>query len=1191
MDPVTGLITLLGFSVASVVGLKLKKDRHEGFASVPGTESSDARSQGVYNAFASLVNPLTDVLLPVGSSTQDVNAMSLKINQAIGSMDANRSLNRSQTLELSELGNKYKINADSKSSLIETIRFCREAGKGSDPFSQISKTGVKFSDACGVCLTSGTDEEGKLFNAQQGLLLDRNAREEGDANKTSHNLPYPHTLPSLGVCTGAPDGPVFATNKTDFTLFKKRYNCSKNATLDPDHNCAVCYGEGNYSYVSPTADTEDVFVILLGIGSATISVKGKAVKTVTLSTTPIVTNLLGIKEGDSFGVTVTTDGQTKPTLYGYLKSTTPGGGDFIMPLNSLFVVDDITKGAPKTSTYYTFPSNALIVRRLVGGTGQTTMSLRGTLPFTFVEPSDFSSIDCSTGPYQTKTASLTEFAAGDPCFVKGSGPGNYSNECLRGVTLNEGFANCTNQGDLYKNPSLLNNVNGAPQSISQITDYIQNIISQDGIDPTSTKLCSGRVMDLPCDPFKLTPTLKFTGNAAGKKCLSYLYNNVGKTYSTPSNFINKTVDNKNIVCVPDGLLNPDTTGLAILSGIADGGYKAKKSIDAVVAYLNDQLSLATDETKNANTDPNRVAAIKNCFGSALSALPPDPQSFPTVIQTSCGTLARYVKVLNSNLGDAWMQIAQLVVIDKTGTNVALKKPVTVSSTYGSGSQPSNAVDGTYSTRAFPNIFHAGSPDSSQFFMVDLGSTYDITTVIYYNRSDCCSQRALRMRVQLLDANKQLLAEKYIDGAMQQTLTFLVQGAPATCKTSLPYVPPPPAPPPPAPVVKPMLPSAPPPVIPVPIPVIPVGSAPCSSLPVNYIPIQGKSFGTVNVTGDYTLAFTVKPTGLQGNWSSILHFSNGQDCCGFGNRCPGIWFWPGSTQLHIRIGDANDGNWGIDTNPIPMNQLTTVLLKCQGPDVLLTLNGVNYAYKQPSKRFTGSVTVYGSDPWYPPANAQITNLCYTILQPIVYTIYLTSFNSASPLSIAGTSMYSNNVLYLTTNRGGQAGSAYYKTKQNISKFTTTFRLLFQSTGADGATFVIQNASATALGGAGGGLGYLGIRPSVAIRFDTYAGRSGVFSTDLLTNGNLGADLASSGDLTSKLGLVNGGTWNLQVSITYDGTFLSSTIVNLNNPGLSYSSRYTVNIPLIVGSSTAWVGFTAGTGGATENCSVSQWDYKN
>ena len=136
------------------------------------------------------------------------------------------------------------------------------------------------------------------------------------------------------------------------------------------------------------------------------------------------------------------------------------------------------------------------------------------------------------------------------------------------------------------------------------------------------------------------------------------------------------------------------------------------------------------------------------------------------------------------------------------------------------------------------------------------------------------------------------------------------------------------------------------------------------------------------TGNYRLSFNIVPAGTVANWGNILHFTTtGRDCCDFGSRSPAIWFWPGTTRLHYRIGDSTDGNWGIDTDALPLNTRTKVTLECKGIYVKLTVGATVYTAKQPTSRFAGNFIVYASNPWYPAANAEIYDLDYQILPAI------------------------------------------------------------------------------------------------------------------------------------------------------------------------------------------------------------------
>lgn len=226
-----------------------------------------------------------------------------------------------------------------------------------------------------------------------------------------------------------------------------------------------------------------------------------------------------------------------------------------------------------------------------------------------------------------------------------------------------------------------------------------------------------------------------------------------------------------------------------------------------------------------------------------------------------------------------------------------------------------------------------------------------------------------------------------------------------------------------------------------------------------------------------------------------------------------------------------------------------------------------------------------------------NKSYFIDSPLWFSfgIPTSNFSSTLPIQLNGNASYTNSILQLTPNTAGQVGSAFYRTQVRITKWSTQFNLRFDSTQADGTTFCIQTGSATSLGSSGGGLGYLGINNSVAIRFDTYNGNAspftGVFSTDVLTGGTIPNDLGASGSLNTTFGVSSGGTWNFLVRASYDGTTLRYTIQNFSNPNQSFTSNRTINIGTTIGSCNAFIGFTSATGGATEACSILSWSWSN
>ena len=183
--------------------------------------------------------------------------------------------------------------------------------------------------------------------------------------------------------------------------------------------------------------------------------------------------------------------------------------------------------------------------------------------------------------------------------------------------------------------------------------------------------------------------------------------------------------------------------------------------------------------------------------------------------------------------------------------------------------------------------------------------------------------------------------------------------------------------------------------------------------------------------------------------------------------------------------------------------------------------------------------------------------------------------AGQMQVNGSATLNGTALQLVPAVNGLAGSAFLPAKIGIAAFSTSFTFQFTGTPgqmADGLTFTIQGNSPTALGGTGGLEGYQGIGNSIAVKFDAYhnnpAGQTGLFTG--------GANPGLSGtNITGGLSLDSGDI--MRVDMTYDGTTLSWTITDTANPSLTFSNIALVNIPNLVGGSTAYVGFTAATGG--------------
>ncbi len=234
------------------------------------------------------------------------------------------------------------------------------------------------------------------------------------------------------------------------------------------------------------------------------------------------------------------------------------------------------------------------------------------------------------------------------------------------------------------------------------------------------------------------------------------------------------------------------------------------------------------------------------------------------------------------------------------------------------------------------------------------------------------------------------------------------------------------------------------------------------------------------------------------------------------------------------------------------------------------------------------------------------------------VFYPDFTSTAGLTLVGSA---NNTavpgqLQLTPASDFQHGAAYSTTPITLgasATFSTQFQFQITTPGglspADGITFVLA-ASPTGLGGTGGELGYGGVGNSVAIELDTWnnGANDGQSSNHIAIDedGNINNGSSESDqDLTNVYGiklcdftvgytqagcLSNGHLWT--ATITYDGTDLNAVLFDPAK-GVAFDAitNYPIDIGSFLGTNTAYVGFTAGTGSGNENQDVLNWEFSN
>jgi murein DD-endopeptidase MepM/ murein hydrolase activator NlpD len=205
-------------------------------------------------------------------------------------------------------------------------------------------------------------------------------------------------------------------------------------------------------------------------------------------------------------------------------------------------------------------------------------------------------------------------------------------------------------------------------------------------------------------------------------------------------------------------------------------------------------------------------------------------------------------------------------------------------------------------------------------------------------------------------------------------------------------------------------------------------------------------------------------------------------------------------------------------------------------------------------------------------------------------YGTGFTS-SGLTLNGGAAINGTRLRVTDGGKDEARSAFFNTPVSVANFSNTFTFQDMSASADGLCFVIEASGPTAVGGDGGNLGYAGTSgalstKSLCVSFDLYNNLtySEISNTGLFTNG--ASPAGGAGSAAGSLSFQSGDVMSVQMN--YNGTTLTMQITDTVTDA-TYSTSFTVNIPSVVGGSTAYVGFTGGTGGLTAIQDILTWTY--
>jgi hypothetical protein len=229
-------------------------------------------------------------------------------------------------------------------------------------------------------------------------------------------------------------------------------------------------------------------------------------------------------------------------------------------------------------------------------------------------------------------------------------------------------------------------------------------------------------------------------------------------------------------------------------------------------------------------------------------------------------------------------------------------------------------------------------------------------------------------------------------------------------------------------------------------------------------------------------------------------------------------------------------------------------------------------------------------------------------PAVITAVYKDFSDYSQLTLNGSARGGvsaddgHKVLRLTPALSGQGGSAFLTKRVSLvggRSFSSyfTFQMSHQGgqygiNGADGLVFVVQT-KANNVGGSGGGIGYLGISPSLGVEFDTFLNDES-YAQDPSGN-HIGINLngsAHSVAAVSPQASLKQGVWSVWVDYNGQAKRIEVRAVQNSatrpvNPTLSYP----VDLQSVLNMDEVYVGFTSSTGLGWENHDIRSFLFNN
>ena len=164
------------------------------------------------------------------------------------------------------------------------------------------------------------------------------------------------------------------------------------------------------------------------------------------------------------------------------------------------------------------------------------------------------------------------------------------------------------------------------------------------------------------------------------------------------------------------------------------------------------------------------------------------QTFGQYSQNGCDNV-RYIRI-NNTAGFVSMNFDEIQAWTPWGVNAARGQTTTAFSTLSTTYPASKAVDGIYVQNAAESFYNSAGTGTSEFWEVDLGASYTISNLTFYNRcaNPCCFFRASTGQYMFaLDSSRNLVGGTRFNltGACIQNYSYAGLCAPSPTPSPVP----------------------------------------------------------------------------------------------------------------------------------------------------------------------------------------------------------------------------------------------------------------------------------------------------------------------------------------------------------------------------------------------------------------------